>query len=121
METGDREVSREFWDYLDRLVATSRVVVDHPRDSVDPRYADIVYPADYGCLEGTASMDGAGIDVWVGASGDTRRVAAIICTVNLGKRDSEIKLLLGCSREETAVILRQHNVGQQRGVLIRRP
>ena len=56
-----------------------------------------------------------------GASGDTRRVAAIICTVNLGKRDSEIKLLLGCSREETAVILRQHNVGQQRGVLIRRP
>jgi len=30
METVDREVSREFWDYLDRLVATSRVDIRRP-------------------------------------------------------------------------------------------
>jgi inorganic pyrophosphatase len=48
------------------------MVVDHPSGSVHPRYTDIVYPANYGCLEGTVSVDGAGIDVWVGASGDPR-------------------------------------------------
>ena len=71
--------------------------------------------------EGQSSREELPARGGMGRTGDTRRVAAIICTVNLGKRDSEIKLLLGCSREETAVILRQHNVGQQRGVLIRRP
>lgn len=43
-------------------------------------------------------MDGSGIDVWVG-SGE-KRIDAIICTIDLLKRDSEIKILIGCTEEE---------------------
>ena len=43
-------------------------------------------------------MDGAGIDVWVG-SGD-KKIDAIMCIVDLMKKDSEIKILVGCAGEE---------------------
>ena len=39
----------------------------------------------YGYLKNTASMDGAGIDVWVG-SGE-KKIDAIMCIVELMKRD----------------------------------
>ena len=43
-------------------------------------------------------MDGGGIDVWVGSGEKT--VDAIMCIVDMMKRDSEIKLLIGCTEEE---------------------
>ena len=36
-------------------------------------------------------------------------MTAVICTVDLGKRDAEIKLLLGCTPSEAQVILQVHN------------
>ncbi len=42
------------------------------------------------------SGDGQGIDVWLGSSG-ARGVTGVLSTIDLLKRDIEIKLLLGCS------------------------
>lgn len=58
-------------------------------------------------MKDTSSMDGAGIDVWVG-SGE-KQVDAIMCTVDLIKKDSEIKILIGCTEEEKAIICKAHN------------
>jgi inorganic pyrophosphatase len=57
----------------------------------------MTYPFDYGYLAGTVAADGGGIDVWLGmqASANERRVTGVICAVDLLKRDSEIKILLG--------------------------
>ncbi len=98
----------DFWQYLKRLVAGSRVIIERPKGSQHPRNPEIVYPQDYGYLEGTNSGDGGGIDVWVGASG-TRELSALVLTVNLHKRDAEIKILLGCSKDEIKTILVFHN------------
>lgn len=111
--------SQGFWAALDALVACSQIVIDRPRGSAHPRYPDFIYPVDYGYLENTSSMDGNGIDVWVG-SGEPQ-IDAIICTVDLLKRDSEIKLLIGCTEEEKQMIHRTHNETQfMKGILIRR-
>ena len=65
-------------------------------------------------------MDGGGIDVWLG-SDPARRLDALICTVDLLKRDSEIKLLLGCTEEEKCAALCHHNDSESmKGLLIRR-
>lgn len=65
-------------------------------------------------------MDGEGIDVWLG-SDPARTLTAILCTVDLIKRDSEIKLLLGCTEEEIQTILEFHNQSEMmRGMLVRR-
>jgi inorganic pyrophosphatase len=108
-----------FWSALDRLVASCEIVVDRPRGSAHPRYPDFVYPLDYGYLAGTTSPDGGGIDVWLGSLPE-RKVTAVICNVDLVKRDSEVKLLLGCTPEEALTILGVHNHDSQSAICIPR-
>lgn len=106
----------EFWQMLDRLIAESEIVIDRPRGSRHPRYPDCVYPLDYGYLKNTASMDGDGIDVWRGTSDGG--LDAIIVTVDILKKDSEIKLLIGCTEEEKRLAMPDNQY--MRGILIRR-
>ena len=109
-----------FWEALDALRAQTQIVIDRPRGSAHPRYPEFIYPLDYGYLEGTSSMDGSGIDVWLGSRED-RALDAVMCVVDLLKRDSEIKLLIGCTEEEKETVCRIHNETEyQKGVLIRR-
>ncbi len=108
-----------FWKMLDSLVRDSEIVIDRPKGTVHPKYPDFVYEVDYGYLKDTSSMDGAGIDVWVG-SGE-KRVDAVMCTVDCLKRDSEIKILIGCTEEEKLSVYRAHNETQyMKGIMIRR-
>lgn len=93
-----------FWEALDELVLRHQLVVDRPAGSAHAGYPDLIYPFDYGYLEGTASSDGDGIDVWIGSQA-SRNVDAVILTVDMAKHDAEIKLLLGCTVRETQIIL----------------
>ena len=111
--------NEDFWKALDELVSNSEIVIDRPRGSAHPRFPNFIYRVDYGYLKDTASMDGAGIDVWVG-SGD-KKIDAIMCIVDLMKRDSEIKIIVGCTEEEKLEVYKTHNETQyMKGVLIRR-
>ena len=93
-----------FWMLLGELVASSKIVIDRPRGSAHPRFPENIYPLDYGYLEGTTSGDGQGIDVWLG-SGDVQRLDAALISVDLHKRDAEVKLLLGCDAVEQRNIM----------------
>ena len=110
----------DFWTALDQLVSDSEIVIDRPKGSTHPKYPDFIYKVDYGYLNNTSSMDGQGIDVWVG-TGKKQRIDAITCIVDLKKRDSEIKILMGCTEEEKEIIFRTHNETEfMKGILIRR-
>jgi coenzyme F420-0:L-glutamate ligase / coenzyme F420-1:gamma-L-glutamate ligase len=98
------DTPQDFWAALELLVQEHSVVVDRPKGTHHPRYPGHSYPVDYGYLDGTRAADGQGMDVWVGSQ-PGRMVEAVICTVDLVKRDSEIKLLLGCTPAEQAQIL----------------
>lgn len=108
-----------FWEAIDDLVNQSEIIIDRPKGSAHPKYPNFIYKVDYGYLKNTSSMDGAGIDVWVGTNGN--RVNAIMCIVDLLKRDSEIKILIGCTDKEKALIYETHNETQyMKGILIER-
>jgi inorganic pyrophosphatase len=108
-----------FWLALDKLVAESKITIDRPKGSRHPKYPDFIYPLDYGYLENTSSSDGGGIDIWKGTNGNG--IDAIICTVDLLKRDSEIKILIGCTEEEKLLVAKCHNSNHHMsGILIRR-
>ena len=109
----------EFWLHLDALVASSDLVIDRPKGSPHPRYPDFPYPLDYGYLQGTRSGDGAGIDVWVGSL-PGQRVTAVICSLDLEKRDAELKILVACRPEEVRQALAVHSTGASRALLVQR-
>ncbi|MBN1963249.1 MAG: inorganic pyrophosphatase [Anaerolineae bacterium] len=110
----------DFWAALDHLIASSEVVIDRPKGTAHPRMPHVIYPIAYGYLAGTSSGDGDGVDVWLGAE-PARRLVAVVCTVDLTKRDTELKLLLGCTPDEMQTILAWHNTGGMSGILIPRP
>ena len=119
--TGFHPSDDAFWAALDRLMASSRLVIDRPKGTAHPRYPDMMYPIDYGYLADTTAMDGGGIDVWAG-SDPARGLDAVMVTVDLVKRDAEIKLLIGCTEEEKQLVWRLHNDSESmKGMLIRRP
>lgn len=112
--------SIDFWTALDSLVMGSEIVIDRPKGGGHPRYPGFVYGLDYGYLDGTVSSDGEGIDVWIGTL-EEKMPTAVMVTVDLVQRDSEIKVLLGCTEEEIRYIEDVHNVtDDMRGILIRR-
>ena len=120
MTTPAGPANPRFWATLDGFVATSRLVIDRPRGWRHPRLGEAIYPRDYGYLEGTTAGDGEGIDVFVGSSRPATLVA-VVCTADGGKRDAELKLLLGCSDEDTDAIMEFLNRVDLSAILIPRP
>lgn len=113
------QFDNEFWEALDMLVKHSEIVIDRPKGTAHPKYPDFIYKVDYGYLKDTSSMDGAGIDVWIGTA--EKQIDAIMCIVDLKKRDSEIKILIGCTEEEKQLVYQTHNdTSCMKGIMIRR-
>lgn len=112
-------MNNEFWNALDELVKNSEIVIDRPKGTAHPKFPDFVYKVDCGYLKDTASMDGGGIDIWVGTG--EKKTDAIMVIVDLMKKDSEIKILIGCTEKEKQIIYQTHNETEyMKGILIRR-
>jgi len=111
----------DFWQALDKLVAGTKIIIDRPQGTTHPRFPTMIYPLGYGYLEDTTSMDGHGIDVWQGSLVPLL-VTAVIGTVDLRKKDSELKILLGCTPQEIETVYRFHNNSEfMKGILVKRP
>jgi inorganic pyrophosphatase len=93
----------EFWRYLDLLIQQNRIIIDRPTGTKHPRYNGLFFPVDYGYIERTKSNDGAEVDVWRGSLKELK-LDGIFVTVDLVKRDTEVKLLIGCTEEEKEII-----------------
>jgi inorganic pyrophosphatase len=112
--------SNKFWTAIEELAATSTLTIDRPKGSRHPKVQEAIYPIDYGYLEGTTAADGEGIDVWLGSIRPPA-IVGVVCTVDQKKRDTEVKLLLGCTRDEAMQILTFLNLGSMAAVLLWRP
>lgn len=107
-----------FWSSLEEILKNSQIKIDRPKGTAHPRFPDFIYPVDYGYLEGTASMDGGGIDIWRGSGNNG--LDAIVCIVDMNKKDSEIKILLNCTEEEKEQIVKVQNSGKMSAILVNR-
>ena len=109
-----------FWNMLTQMVEQSEIVIDRPKHASHPVMAHIIYPVDYGYLHNTSSSDNEGIDIWVGSEPE-KTVQGILCTVDSWKRDSEIKILYGCTEAEIQTIYDFTNARDgMKGILLRK-
>jgi inorganic pyrophosphatase len=109
----------EFWSRLDGLIETSEIVIDRPKGTAHPRFPALVFPLDYGYLKGTIGGDGNEIDVWRGTAGH-QELSAITATVDVKKRDAEIKLIIGCTEEEIDIIEKFYSSRYMSCIIVRR-
>jgi F420 biosynthesis protein FbiB-like protein len=114
-----KPVNEQFWECLEQLVEHAEIVVERPKGSVHPRFPDTIYPLDYGYLDQTKSSDGSGVDVWIGSEPE-RELKGIMISVDLFKRDVEVKLALGCSPAEIEQIHAFMNSGAMKVEFIHR-
>jgi inorganic pyrophosphatase len=112
-------MSKDFWDYLHDLIDTSQIVIDRPKGSIHPRFPNTGYPVDYGYLNKTTSIDGSGVDIWVGSL-EKNIIVGVLCTVDLLKRDSELKIIYNCTEDEIHSIVNYVNMNQMRAIFIAR-
>ena len=108
-----------FWTRLDELINNSEVVIDRPKGTAHPKFPDLIFPLDYGYLKGTSGGDGNGIDVWRGTAGHFK-LTAVTCTVDIKKKDAEIKLIIGCTDKEIAIIEKFYSGRYMSAIIIRR-
>lgn len=97
-----------FWQGMEDLIHTNRIIVDRPKGNPHPRHPELVYPLDYGYLENTTSGDGDGIDVRMGSL-ESKTLTGILCTFDTIKSDAEIKLLIGCTNKDVQNIRNFHH------------
>ena len=110
----------EYWLALEQMVEKSEIVIDRPKGSRHPRFEAVVYPMDYGFLRGTGTIDGGGVDIWVGSSTVEDGIVGVLATADLFKMDAEIKILYRYTESEIAEALNTANSGYQSAILVRR-
>ncbi len=99
--------SKEFWNKLNELIDSSEIIIDRKKGSNHPVIKEIIYPVDYGFINGTKSNDNEGIDIWIGS--EKNGINGIVCTIDSYKKDSEIKVLYNCSKKEIELIFKFSN------------
>jgi inorganic pyrophosphatase len=112
-------MNQDFWEFIQALVHENHIIIDRPKGSRHPRLTSKVYPTDYGYLEGTSTLDQGGVDIWIGTLG-LAKITAILCTVDLFKKDTELKILYDCTPSEICAIEEFANTDQMRALAIKR-
>ena len=109
-----------FWQKLDTIYLSSKLEIDRPKDSVHYKYSNLIYPVDYGYLKDTTGTDMKPIDVFKGSL-YSNQVMAVAISADILKKDSEVKLIVGCSEDEIYDIMAFLNQTEfQKAVLLRR-
>ena len=91
------------WRRWERLIHDRGIVIDRPCGHAHPRYADMIYPCDYGHVPGTTAADGAPVDVFVGAG--QAGLVGLIALTHQPSGIREPKLLVNLSRDHVDEIL----------------
>ena len=107
-----------FWQKVDTLFLSSDLTINNPKGSTHAVYNNLIYPVDYGTLGDDNSNER--ISVYVGSL-NTSRVDAMVVCADILKKDIEVKLLAGCTEDETLCILEFLNQTDfQKSVILRR-
>ncbi len=109
-----------FWQKIDTLYFSNRLVIAREKGSTHPKYHNLVYPVDYGYLEDTQNKESDGVPVYKGSMSDFM-VTTLVVAADILKKEIDVKLLVGCSPQEEEDILRFLNQTDfQKSVLVRR-
>jgi inorganic pyrophosphatase len=90
------------WEAHEALIAKNGITLDRPRYSHHPDHPEIIYPIDYGYINGVMGLDGHELDIFVGTS--LTGLVGYLFTTDHRKGDQEYKLIYNCSPAEVYLV-----------------
>ncbi len=90
------------WEAWEQLIQQNGWTIDRPYRSRHPLFPEIIYPIDYGYVNGTRSSDGEPVDLFVGHG--QRGLVGALLTIDRRRGKREVKLLYNCTAEEVYLI-----------------
>lgn len=108
----------DLWRSWERIIAEQGVIIDRPMGTTHPRFAEMIYPVDYGYLKNTIGGDGKEIDIFVGST--DLGLVGLLATQDAAKGDREIKLLWNLTNDEIEAVAAFLNRETMTASLIRR-
>lgn len=109
-----------FWQKLDALFFSSKLVIHYPKNTHHEKYINLVYPVDYGYLTDTSKQEEKPIAAFKGSL-SSHFISSIIVSADILNKDCAVKLLIGCTPEEERDILFFLNQTEfQKTILMRR-
>ncbi len=109
-----------FWMKIETLFLSGKLNLTKKKGEVHPVFKNLIYPTDYGHLGDTKSVSDEGVTVYAG-SGDRNQITALAIAADILTKELDVKMLIGCTEEETDQILHFLNqTDYQKTVLIRR-
>jgi inorganic pyrophosphatase len=110
-------MKHDFWDYLQKLVNTNRIMIDRPRNSTHHRYPDRSYPVEYGFLDGTTSMDSGGEDIGWDLWRKKKWLEHFARWI-WRKKDTKLKIIYDCTDSKIQAIRNFVNCDQMRAIFV---
>ncbi len=86
------------WQAWEQWIRAAGLTIDRPLLAAHPVWKEIVYPMNYGFVNGTTASDGEGVDIFVGT--EPLGLVGLIVTYDVRKGDREVKLLYDCAPGE---------------------
>jgi inorganic pyrophosphatase len=115
----DYENNAFFWQKVDTLFLSGNLQMMKHKGEVHPTFRNLIYPVDYGKITDTKSAED-GVSVYAGSE-DRDQITAVVVAADILTKELDVKLLVGCTDEETDAVLRFLNqTDYQKTVLIRR-
>ena len=109
------EYKSNFWNYLLLMFRNSEIIIDTKKNNFN-EYLNIFCPVDFGHLKNDWDEEDQ-IDIFIGSNSKNENgIASIICTMNFKDKFSDIKILFGCTPEETNQIFSL--LSEKEGVLL---
>ncbi len=109
-----------FWQKIDTLLFSSPLEIFHKKGESHPEYAHFIFPVDVGMLQETSSQKSDGIFAFKGTK-ESSGCNAVVVSVDILKKELEVKLLIDCTEEEEEEILKFLNQADlQKAILLQR-
>ncbi|MEB3198176.1 MAG: hypothetical protein VKP62_13330 [Candidatus Sericytochromatia bacterium] len=90
------------WETLEATVQAAGITIERPCGECHPHHPEIIYPIDYGYVNGVPGEDGEPLDIFVGRA--PTGLVAVARTIDHRKGDTELKLLWNCGPEEIYLV-----------------
>jgi inorganic pyrophosphatase len=91
------------WAAWEAVIEANGWTIERPSHEPHPDDPTIIYPLDYGSVDGTLSTDGEAVDCFVGSASPDAAAGGLvgaILTTDHRKGDREVKLLYRCTPPE---------------------